>query len=46
MDPILNPYAAGAGTKPPELAGRDPLIRKADVALGRIVDAASPRAWY
>jgi hypothetical protein len=38
MDPVLNPYAAGAGTKPPELAGRDQLIRKADIALGRIVD--------
>ena len=23
MDPIRNPYAPGAGTAPPELAGRD-----------------------
>lgn len=39
MDPVLNPYAAGAGTKPPELAGRDQLIFKADIALGRIVSS-------
>lgn len=25
MDPILNPYAPGAGAPPPELAGRDEL---------------------
>ena len=26
MDPIRNPYAPGAGTPPPELAGRDPIL--------------------
>jgi hypothetical protein len=36
MDPRLNPYAPGAGTPPPELAGRDDLIEKAAVALDRI----------
>ena len=25
MDPITNPFAPGAGTRPPELAGRDEL---------------------
>lgn len=36
MDPILNPYAPGAGSPPPELAGRDALIKKASIALQRI----------
>ena len=36
MDPRLNPYAPGAGTPPPELAGRDELIERAAVALDRI----------
>lgn len=35
MDPILNPYAPGAGTPPPELAGRDELISRARIALER-----------
>ena len=35
MDPIINPYAPGAGTPPPELAGRAPLIEAARVALAR-----------
>jgi len=36
MDPIRNPYAPGAGTPPPELAGRSEVITEADVALKRI----------
>ena len=36
MDPRLNPYAPGAGTPPPELAGRDALIEEAAIALDRI----------
>src|SRR5262245_46247375 len=36
MDPRLNPYAPGAGTPPPELAGRDDVIERAAVALDRI----------
>ncbi|HJV48141.1 MAG TPA: AAA family ATPase [Holophagaceae bacterium] len=36
MDPIQNPFSPGAGTPPPELAGRDALLRQAEVALGRI----------
>lgn len=36
MDPRLNPYAPGAGTPPPELAGRDELIERSAVALDRI----------
>lgn len=36
MDPRTNPYAPGAGTPPPELAGRDSLIQDASIALDRI----------
>lgn len=36
MDPITNPYAPGAGTPPPELAGRDALLETVRVATSRI----------
>jgi AAA ATPase domain len=36
VDPIRNPYAPGAGTSPPELAGRDGILADAEVTLGRI----------
>jgi hypothetical protein len=36
MDPVRNPYAPGAGTPPPELAGRADLIATATTALQRI----------
>lgn len=36
MDPRTNPYAPGAGTQPPELAGRDEIIERAAIALDRI----------
>ena len=35
MDPIRNPYTPGAGTPPPELAGRDDIRSTALVALQR-----------
>ncbi|NDU86674.1 MAG: ATP-binding protein [Ferrovum sp.] len=36
MDPIRNPYAPGAGTPPPELAGRNSLLSTVHIALARI----------
>ena len=36
MDPIRNPYAPGAGTRPPEMVGRDDLREAARIALERI----------
>lgn len=36
MDPIRNPYAPGAGQRPPELAGRDEQLAAFDVVLERI----------
>ena len=35
MDPVRNPFAPGAGTPPPELAGRDNLIELVRIALER-----------
>jgi hypothetical protein len=35
MDPIRNPFAPGAGTPPPELAGRDKLLETMRIALER-----------
>lgn len=35
MDPVANPFAPGAGTPPPELAGRDELREQIRVALER-----------
>jgi AAA+ ATPase superfamily predicted ATPase len=37
MDPVRNPFAPGAGSQPPELAGRDDIIRDADIALQRVL---------
>lgn len=36
MDPVQNPFAPGAGSQPPELAGRDEIINDAKIALQRI----------
>lgn len=36
MDPVRNPFAPGAGTPPPELAGRDELLQTVRVALERV----------
>lgn len=44
MDARLNPYAPGAGTPPPELAGRDDIIERAAVALDRIRAGRSARS--
>ena len=37
MDPIRNPFAPGAGSPPPELAGRDEIISAAEIALQRVL---------
>lgn len=36
MDPIRNPYSPGAGSPPPELAGRDRIREQVRIAIGRI----------
>lgn len=37
MDPVRNPFAPGAGSQPPELAGREEIVATADTALQRIM---------
>ena len=37
MDPVRNPFAPGAGSQPPELAGRDEIISAANIALQRVL---------
>ncbi len=37
MDPVRNPFAPGAGSPPPELAGRDEIIEGASIAIQRIL---------
>jgi AAA ATPase domain len=37
MDPVRNPFAPGAGSQPPELAGRDDIISQAEIALQRAI---------
>lgn len=36
MDPVRNPYSPGAGTPPPELAGRERLRERVRIALARL----------
>lgn len=36
MDPVENPFAPGAGSQPPELAGRDELRETVRVAIDRV----------
>ncbi len=36
MDPLSNPFSPGAGSPPPELVGRDPILEEAKVLLGRV----------
>jgi hypothetical protein len=48
MDPRRNPFAPGAGTPPPELAGREDLLERNAIALDRIRAgrAARPSILY
>ncbi|MBA2456966.1 MAG: ATP-binding protein [Nocardioidaceae bacterium] len=44
MDPVRNPYAPGAGQRPPELAGRDAQLRQFDVTLERVAAGRPERS--
>lgn len=44
MDPIRNPYAPGAGQRPPELAGRDEQLDAFEVVLARVARARPERS--
>jgi hypothetical protein len=44
VDPIRNPYAPGAGQRPPELAGRDAELAAFDVLLERVARGRPERS--
>jgi len=44
MDPVSNPYAPGAGQRPPELAGRDEQLEAFAVVLERIARGRPERS--
>ncbi len=44
MDPVRNPYAPGAGQRPPELAGRDGELAAFDVVLERVARSRPERS--
>src|ERR1700674_4050898 len=44
MDSISNPFSPGAGSPPPELVGRDPILEQARVLLGRIKQKRSEKS--
>lgn len=44
MDPIKNPFSPGAGSPPPELVGRDPILAEARILLGRVKQKRSEKS--
>jgi len=44
MDPRINPFSPGAGTAPPELAGREKIIEDVSIALHRIRSGNSAKS--
>ncbi|HEY3752302.1 MAG TPA: ATP-binding protein [Pseudonocardiaceae bacterium] len=44
MDPVRNPFAPGAGQRPPELAGRDREVAAFDVVLERVARGRPERS--
>jgi hypothetical protein len=44
VDPVRNPYAPGAGQRPPELAGRDAELQTFDVVLERVARGRPERS--
>ena len=43
MDPVRNPFAPGAGNQPPELAGREAILKEAQIAIERALIGKSSR---
>ena len=44
MDAVRNPFAPGAGSNPPELAGREAILQDAQIAIQRALIAKSSRS--
>ena len=46
MDPLQNPFSPGAGSPPPELAGRTPLLEQGRLTLGRVKAGRPERSFF
>lgn len=44
MDPRENPFSPGAGSPPPELVGRDEVIKKADILFARVMKGRAEKS--
>ena len=44
MNQIKNPFSPGAGSPPPELVGRDPILEQARILLGRVKEKRSEKS--
>ena len=44
MDPVANPFSPGAGSRPPELAGREDVVGAAEIALKRVIIGKSAQS--
>jgi len=44
MNPVDNPFSPGAGSPPPELVGRDPVLEQARILLGRVRQKRSEKS--
>lgn len=45
MDPIKNPFSPGAGSPPPELAGRSEIIHQSKILLGRVKEGRPEKSF-
>lgn len=45
MNPMQNPFSPGAGSPPPELAGRTPLLEQGRITLGRVKAGRPERSF-
>src|SRR5262245_32779973 len=45
MDAVRNPFAPGAGTPPPELAGRGDIIARAETTFARVREARPSKSF-
>lgn len=46
MNPLSNPFSPGAGTSPPELAGRSEMLRNIEILLARIKAGRSEQSMF
>lgn len=44
MDPIKNPFSPGAGSPPPELVGREDILRQGEILLHRVLEKRSEKS--